>query len=216
MRSGMVMEITAEYSKVFNDSPTLDELPEGVSRKTLLKISSFFLGFANRDSELHYAKEFIKMVFRGENNKFANDVFLKIKENEDRVALETGSRRPTIVANHITSLSLFEYAYNNLDDTETLSEAEIKVNVFKAYLLLNEINTTKTHDAWDSVEGLELKDPLSARIMAMSYGYSDLINYGKRELIVTQIIKSIHFFEFLESDARTIPVVNVGTKSNDW
>ena len=111
---------------------------------------------------------------------------------------------------------MFEYAYNNLDDTETLSEAGIKVNVFKAYLLLNEINTTKTHDAWDSVEGLELKYPLSARIMAMSYGYSDLINYGKRELIVTQIIKSIHFFEFLESDARTIPVVNVGTKSNDW
>ena len=65
MRSGMVMEITAEYSKVFNDSPTLDELPEGVSRKTLLKISSFFLGFANRDSELHYAKEFIKWSSEG-------------------------------------------------------------------------------------------------------------------------------------------------------
>jgi hypothetical protein len=194
MRSGMVMELIAEYSKIFDDSPNIDDLLKGISKATLLKISSFFLGFENRNSKFQDSKDFIQMYFSPENLSFATSVYKKVRELENNSEKETGKYTAIRFTSHITSLSLFEYAYNNLDDIQSLSEADIEINVFKAYLLLNEVNLKKTITAWESVDELEVDNPISARLLTTSYGYSDLINYDKHMLIITQIIKSIYFF----------------------
>jgi len=146
MSLGLNIQITLEYSKIFTDSPDLDSLMSGISRKLFLNVASFFLGFSSIKSEFNNNQKFIEMFFRNENHDFANEVFKKIKQFEKKVG------KDVLIPNHLTSLCLFEYAFKNLDETEYQTEKESEINIFKAYLLINEINNAKGQKAFNSIE----------------------------------------------------------------
>lgn len=196
MDSGFKMELLLEYSKIFDDEPKLEDLLSGIGRNTLRKIAVFFLGFDNQNSKFHDPKEFIKMLFGRENNGFANDVYDKVK------AYQKQTQAKIIIPYTLTSLTLFQHAFQHLDENETLTEAEIEVNVFKACLLINEIYTTKAHKASDTVKSIKEDNHLSELIFTMFYADSDLINFDPNQILTAQMIKSIMLFEMLEQDER--------------
>ena len=201
MDSGFKMELVLEYNKVFIDHPNIDDLLSGISRSTLLKLSTFFLGFDNQNSDYQDPKKFISMFFQAKNNAFANDVYDKIK------AYQKSAQAAIIIPSAITSLTLFEYAFKNLDETETLSEAEMEINIFKAYLLINEQHANKAKKAKKTVTDVKDEPYLSELIFTMSYADSDLMNFNPRQLFMSQIVKSIMLFEMLEGDERAAPLL---------
>ncbi len=196
MDSGFKMELILEYSKIFDDEPKLEDLLSGIGRNTLRKIAVFFLGFDNQNSKFHDPIEFIEMLFCKENIGFVNDVCDKVK------AYQNTTQAKIIIPYTLTSLTLFEYAFQHLGENETLTQVEIEVNVFKACLLINEVHTIKAHKAFDTVKSIKEDNYLSELIFTMSYADSDLINFDPYQILTAQIVKSIMLFEMLEQDGK--------------
>jgi hypothetical protein len=203
-----------QYSQIFDDDPPeLGTLLKGISRSTLLKAGSYFLGFANEGSAYSDFKDFLEMFFRAENAEIGNHVYKRILKLK-----ETSSNEISFV-NPQSILQLFEYSFNNLDETHSQSEAEAEVNTFKAIILLNQINNENQEKGLASTNGLDSGIQLAAISLAMSYPNSEFINYNLFEILIAQLVKAVYLFEFLENRDDTNPLLAAFLNSfncKDW
>ncbi|WP_166962121.1 hypothetical protein [Yeosuana marina] len=198
------MELTGKIVITFNDifpeedSLEINEYLEGIERDLLIKFSSFIMGFS-RNSEYENPLSFLRMYFSKENADFVKIVFKNLKAfvDKDDYGMDTYSF-PFIVS----SLSFFENAYDkDYGASQNYTDQEIEVRVFKAYLVLNKINTTdRTITLNESTK--HLKEDISKYSTAYCLGLflnsSDFSNYDIRKIFVTQTIRAISFFHFLE------------------
>lgn len=194
------MEQIAEFSVVFPDEERKQpiEYLRGISRDLLLNVGAFFLGFSNQNSEFKHYRDFLSMMFRKENQAFANDVFERLKAMEAHAASENRTSRVRII-NPASSLLLFELGFEYLTDEQTQTEAEAEINIFKAYLVINDQLTDKDRLARSSTKDLPEEINLAGLVFTQSYPFSDLSNYDRRELIVCQFLRACLLFDFLES-----------------
>ena len=187
-----------EYRQVFDgEQPTVSDLLQGISRSMLLKTASFFLGFANIGSKFAHYKDFLEMFFAAENSDMANDIFEKVR------AIEEKDQRGITFVSPQSILQLFEFAFNNLDDSNTQSSQEIEVSVFKAIVLLNQVNNQKQEEGMAGVKDEDDTIKLPALSIAMSYPNSEFINYEIAEVLLGQFVRAIYLFEFLEENEHT-------------
>ncbi|WP_323756061.1 hypothetical protein [Roseivirga sp.] len=191
-------KLILEFNRVFEeDSKELSEYLTGISKETLLKIGAHFLGLKRNNSEFQTPAKFLGMFFRKENNEFAQNVLDKI------LLLEKETNRQVAIPIAQSSLQLFEYTFDNLNDIQTQTEAESEISIFKAYLVLNQQNTGKDDVASQSVEDLPKEEVFPNLILAQTFPYFDLVNYSSREIFTCQLIKAIFLFEFLERNEQT-------------
>ncbi|HEV8081930.1 MAG TPA: hypothetical protein VGP55_01950 [Chitinophagaceae bacterium] len=140
------------------------------------------------------------MFFREENADFANQIYNNIKEFEDRgVHIK--------IINSYASLNLFECFFSQPDERETQTEAEFERNLFKAYLIFNSEFTEKQSIVFSSCELLDDKLKIPMLLFCMEYPVSDKSNYDINQIWVTQTIKAIYLFEFLEANIKTWPLL---------
>jgi len=214
MTSGFTIDLLVTFGEVFDEEPKdLKTYLTGISRTKLLNVGAFFLGFANRNSQFKDYKEFLSMFFRQENNVLANEIFVKLNELQQKANAEL------IIVNPLTFLQLFEFCFDNLTEDDSQTEAESEVNIFKSILYLNEQNIKLQNVAFTSTEDVKDVSKLAAISLSQSFPYSELINNDTSEVLVGQMIKSIFFFEFLESDPRTNTLLTEFLKhfeSPDW
>lgn len=180
-----------------NEQPlTIEQYLSGGSKSVILNSSAFFLGFKNSKSEFSDNQKFLKMFFRTENVQFANQIYKNIKEVEDK-GIEID------IINSYTSLKLFEYFFSKPQEEESQTQIEFERNLFKAYLVLNSQFTKKQSIAFTSCENIteELKLPMS--LFCMEYPVSDKTNFNITQIWMTQMIKGIYLFQFLESNKKT-------------
>lgn len=197
MNSAFNPIVILEYSKIFDEETDLKTLLTGISKSTLLKVSSFFLGFSNEGSKYFDPKDFLAMYFQKENNTLANEIYDKIK------VYQKSTKNEITIPNTLTSLYLFEYAFQHLDENENLSSAEIEIRVFKAYLLINESHALNVNKAKETTQSGKPENHLSEFLFTMAYADSDLINFDTNKIFTSQIVKSIMLFEMLEQDKST-------------
>ena len=115
---------------------TIKQHLAGENKDIILNAAAFFLGFKNHQSEFDDNLRFLKIFFREENADFANQIYNKIKEFENKgINIK--------IINSYSSLNLFEYFFSQPDERETQSEAEFERKLFKAYLILNSEFTEK-------------------------------------------------------------------------
>src|SRR5690606_2846920 len=107
------------------------------------------------------------------------------------------------IINPLTAVQLFECSFDNLLELETQTKPQIEINIFKAILSQNEENAKFQQLAVETTRGLTSEIQLEAMIFSKSFADSELLNYNLTELFPVQIIKSIHLFEFLESNSNT-------------
>lgn len=199
-----------EFSTVFKETPKdLNGYLGGISRNKLLTITSFMLGFANRNSKFDSYYELLGMFFCAENNELANQIYKILQTFEAKVKV------PLKIINPLTALQIFEYSFDRVDENETQTKAEIERNIFKAILFQNEMNTTKQMEAFKSTEGIKMPFRIPLLAMSQSLPFSELINYDQGELLAGQIIKSIFLFEFLEFHPRTNTLLSAFLKYFD-
>lgn len=191
-------QLLVEFSAIIDDEPgELKDYLTGISRATLLNATTFLLGFSNRNSEFDSFYELLSMFFRAENNDFAN------KMNDRLKALQEKRQVPLRIISSYSALQLFEYGFDNLNDEETQTKAESEVNLFKAIILQNQLNTTRQMLAYQSTENLPLPRRIPWLNLSQSLPFSELLNYDLKEVFACQLIKSIFLFEFLESNQTT-------------
>ncbi|MBW8050174.1 MAG: hypothetical protein FVQ77_07525 [Cytophagales bacterium] len=214
MEKGLHLKLLVEFSAVFDEEPKdLETYLTGISRSMLLNVAAFFLGFSNRKSKYENYKNLLETFFCAENNSIANQIYFKLMKLED------DKRKEIIIIQPQSSLQLFEYCFDNLSNDETQKKAEAEVNIFKAYLYLNEQNTTKEQTAFISTKNLPQWLRIAGISLSQSYPYSELINYDIKEVFVGQIIKSIFLFEFLETNPKTqllLVKFNKHFNCSDW
>jgi hypothetical protein len=180
-----------------------DEVPlkpeqylEGGSKEVILKVATFFLGFKSHDSEFENNQHLLKALFCEENQAFAARIYEKI------VVLENGGIEVGII-NPYCSLILFELYFSRPEIEATQTDPEFERNLFKAYLAIISQLLETQKSAVNST--LDLENPLKTSMMmfCMHYPMADKMNFDIKEIWVTQCIKAIYLFQFLETNPRT-------------
>ena len=198
MKTGVQQKTILEFREVFEEeAKPLGVYLKGISRAKMLMVGAHFLGFDNRKSKFHNHKEFFSMYFCAENNALANSIYKQV------VKLETDGQASIIIVNALSSLQLFEHCFENLDETDTQTNAEIEVNLFKAYLFLNQLNTEKDSIASKSCKALGVEFQFAGMTLAQSFAYSDIENYNLAETFTCQFVKAVYLFEFLSTHKDT-------------
>jgi hypothetical protein len=191
------MKLLLEFEAAFPNEKarTVEEYLKGGGRSVILNVASFLLGFKNQKSQYANHKEALEMFFSEENVAFAQQVFARIKELEKSNRVQIFSVQ--------SALELFETFFQKPEEKETQGKADFEVNMFKALLVLNSQYTEKQKMASQSTQGLdELEFPM--KLFCMVYPISDKLNYNMQEQWVTQILKAIFLFEFLEENAKDL------------
>ena len=179
---------------------SIEQYLAGSSREMILNAAAFFLGFKNHKSKFDDNREFLGMFFRKENNGLANQIYERIKEFEKK-GVRIG------IINTYSSLKLFEYFFSRPEEPETQTQAELEVNLFKAYLALNSEFTEKQSIAFPSAQESDEELKIPMMMFCMQYPVSDKSNYDINQIWATQMIKAIYLFQFLESHEKTQPLL---------
>jgi hypothetical protein len=201
--SSVQMSQILEFSVAFpNETPqSIDVYLKGGSKNVILNVASFFLGFKPYNSKYNDNKELLKAIFGPENNDIANEIYDKIKPFEKK-----GTRIGVI--NIYSSLNLFERFFSKEENIETQSDAEFERNMFKAYLVLNSEFTEVQSIAFSSTNELDDKLKVPMKMFCAQYPVSDKMNYDIHQIWITQIIKAIYLFQFLEKQTNTQPLLD--------
>lgn len=191
-----------EYSAIFNDEPKdFREYLKGIDRNYLLEVIAHFLAMSNSKSRFEKYEDLIQMFFSSENHAFMLEAFGKLRE------LESRNEAPLILINPITTLKIFEHCFERVNGTKrTLTKSEIERNLFKAILVVNQDNTKLQERASTTTEKFKSKLEFywSVYFLSQSYPYSELVNHNLKQITVSQFIKSIFLFEFLEINSQTV------------
>lgn len=196
---GQLLEFETAFPN--EEKQSIEQYLTGSSREMILNAAAFFLGFKDHKSKFDDNKEFLGMFFQAENNELANQIYSRIKEIENK-GVRIG------IINTYSSLKLFEYYFAKSEETETQTKAELEVNLFKAYLVLNSEFTQKQSVAFPTANESddELKIPMM--LFCMQYPVSDKSNYDIAQIWATQMIKAIYLFQFLEVNEKAKPLLS--------
>ncbi len=200
--NSVTMGLILEFEIAFPDEDRLsiEQYLAGSSREMILNAAAFFLGFKNNNSKFDDNREFLGMFFRTENKEVANQIYGRIKEYEKK-GVQIG------IINTYSSLKLFEYFFSKPEEPVSQSEAELEVNLFKAYLALNTEFTTKQSIAFPSAQESDEELKIPMMMFCMQYPVSDKTNYDINQIWATQMIKSIYLFQFLETHDKIQPLL---------
>ncbi|WP_086543257.1 hypothetical protein [Algoriphagus antarcticus] len=146
--------------------------------------------------------------FSGDNAQYYLDMENRIREFAKRFP-----NAEMIIFNPPSSLSFLEHLLKYLESKEgepenRRSNAQMERNLLNAYLIINErFNRSK-----NGIEELRKTDP-NEEVYWLSlykpFQYADLINRDLRELYLIEIYKGILFFEFLEYNPQTKPILQL-------
>lgn len=195
--------IPLPYNLIFpEEAPQeLFEYFNGIDKEFLKKAGAFLLGLNNRNSKWEDPKDFVALFFSQGNADIANQILLKIEN--------LGDEYKYTIPYEVSSLKLFEYVFDNeIPNENILSQEQQEVNIFKAYLLLNQLTTEEA----GKITAVSLIDvpadrKPAAALIANHFHNFDLTNYDLDKLFSTQMIRSIMLFEFLENEPKAKPLL---------
>lgn len=192
------MKLVLSFAEVFpGETPKqLHEYLQGIDRKTLMKIGSFFLGFNHRGSQYSDPIAFMQMFFSDANF----EIFQTASKNIETYLGQTGHTIENVeIPYAVSSLKFFEFAFNIAEAVDyKKSEEEAQIDIFKAYLLINQ-QLTKVRDS--TIHQIDDLLPLHKKatgiLLFLQLHNFDLTNYDIDKLFSTQFLRALMFFDFL-------------------
>lgn len=185
------------YSDLFTDDPkSLADYIQGRPKDDLLKICSVLVNASQASSKLNDARALVVQWFSGENRIFRDGILSELTDRDG-------------IANAIASLDLLEWLVTNeISETPVQSYAHLEVDLFKAYLLLNDEQSKIEEKAFKNLppdQEDNFDERITAFILTQNYHSYDLTNYDRLNLLVAQVVKSILFFKYLATSDVLIP-----------
>lgn len=189
----MQQYIRLEYKDCFSDTPL--EIPyylQEISRDTLLKLCSLFL---SRQQEI--VETYLSSYFTEENNMYINQLWSQLRLAKEDI-------EHYIITNIESTLRLYEFVFDNIHSTETtLTDSEVEMNIFKAYLLFNTQVNQCDITANKSTEKI-IENRAKAILLAQMFQYFDITNYSFKQELYVQTIKAVYLYNFLSSNAKSL------------
>jgi hypothetical protein len=176
------------YEDLFEDKPlALTEYLKGINKNDESKLLSLLVNSAHPSHSNNNSVELVKNWFSGGNEAIKTEILRKISEGDS-------------IINITSSLKFAELLLKReISEDVTYSNEEIELNVFKAYLLLNGDQDEIEEAGHNALPNGELtEDRLNALVLAMNFHDYDLTNYDIFEILISQVIKSVEFFNYLE------------------
>ena len=131
-----------------------------------------------------------------QNEALAERIFHQIS------TIEKQEKSTARILQQKTALQFFQHAWNRPDEPETLQEKDIEVNILKAYLLLNTKYIEQQSVATSGSDEFLGISELAAWALSATFSDFELVNHSTPNLFVTQLIKAVNLFLFLESDTK--------------
>ncbi|MEQ8362031.1 MAG: hypothetical protein RH948_04125 [Cyclobacteriaceae bacterium] len=193
---GLINGLQVGFKQVYAGQPDQDiaALLHGIPRGQLLKVVSGLL--AEQVKSINDVKELIDFWFRDDNLGFASDAYTRLKPIEDEF-------KNLSLAGAPAALKLYSYALNHLAEEKLLSDVQIEVNLFKAFLVQNDLLNLTDDKVTETTENLEFTLRWYGLHFAQSVRFSDVVNFDLYELFISEFIRSVLLFEFLESGPET-------------
>jgi len=205
--------VILSYSDVFSDENKskfdyLNLLPVDE-----LKLAGAFFINASKPGSPHFDPSFFLGKFFCEANQGVADLIF------EKILGLQNAQSQVLILNPLSSLQIAEYSLRlEENNVSNISDQEFEEILIKAYLKFNEENI-HDEEIKNSVQGYMGNDQFAARTLLSIIAYHDLINYNIYDVIVSQFIKAIYLFEFLEQNSSFKPILNKFLQNysyNDW
>ena len=182
------------FDEIFEEEALpIHEYLKSFNKKSLIDFSTHFLSYTHTSGNYSDNKKFIEEFFSYENSEIADNILLKIQKLS---RINSGER---VIINRESSLNLFEIILSIPDTDIPLSTKDFEINMFKAYLVSNQIIVRKQDKLYAYTETLSEEERVPAILLALSISNSDYVNYNLQRVLLSQIIKATIFLEFAES-----------------
>lgn len=185
----MEMRLRLNYESFFNENDNIQDLIEPLNKLDLLRAVSYITNKSRTE------KDSIETI----NNWFRNPLH--------KLNLIPITPTNTSILNIFSSLKLLNYIYEKEDiKTDVIIDTdEFELRQFKTYLLLNSEQDKIEKAGKDKLPQNGSDEHLSASLLIMAYHDHDLQNYILNEVFLTQFIKAIDFFQFIENEPKLAP-----------
>lgn len=205
---GLIRGAQVGFKETYPEQSSQDvsELLKGIPKNTLMIVLPGIL--ANLFKGSKKIKDMLGIWFRAENNGFANDAFARIKPIEDET-------KRVILASIPSALKIYSYALNNLTEDRSLTDAQIEVNLFKAFLTQNDEINKIDEVVTKTTKGLPFEWLTTGHHFANGIRFLDVTEYDINELFISEFIRAVLFFEFLASNKEATPLLNLFCKTYD-
>lgn len=196
MSEKMHKQIVLTFEQLFSTRTpkSVEEYLKGGDKKIVLNAATYFTAIKGHGSVFNELNAVVKLFFGPQNNEYAKEILVQSKliSNTSNISF----------FNIWSSLKLFETFFQINENDITQSDSEFERNLFEAYLVFNSEFTRKQSTAFSSVAEIPNNIRLSALYFSMHFIIADKINVNLHEMWLTQTIKSIYLFQFLNNDPR--------------
>jgi hypothetical protein len=198
--------IVIGYKDIFEDEPnTIDEYLNGIDKLSLIKILTFLLERTNTIKEPANSIEYVRQYFSGTNNEIKQYVINKIYNHAHE------NKNDLIVFSSTTILELLSLTSSMVDSPRAKPIEQIEIDFFKIILIKNDVFLDKERSLINSINSKPI-DKLTNelyQIIVSQIPSFELINHNPANVLVTQAIKSIFLFKYLDSSAETKVLKNI-------
>lgn len=188
---GLTNGVQVGFAETYPDGQALEiaVLLDGIPQSQLLKVVSGLL--AEQVKSIKNVSELINFWFRSTNAQFANDALARLQPIENQY-------KNLSVAGAPAALKLYSYALNHLTEETLLNDEQTEINLFKAFLVQNDLLNTTDDKVRETTEALPFEYRWCGSHFAMAVRFSDVVNFDLSELFICEFIRAVLFFEFLE------------------
>lgn len=199
MKKTVKLHQLLEFETCFPDEEVLSpiEYLKGCDKSLILKLAAIFNTIDVRNEKENDCKEIFEKIFCHQNRDFKHYILAKIEE------LERHSKIKVLVFNPYSNIKLFEYFFNQPEGKEIQNAVEFERNFIKAYLAINSQNTKNDEISSEVIKKLPLNMQTAMSLLCILFPKSDKVNYNKNELWISEILKAIYLFKFLEENPTT-------------
>lgn len=104
-------------------------------------------------------------------------------------------------------LQLFQFGFKRPDEPHTVSDEELEIRLFVACLLLNTPYINQQSAANKAAEQLLPAATVARFALTSMFSDFELVNQRPAQILWAQLMKSVRFFEFMESQPRFAPLM---------
>jgi hypothetical protein len=116
-------------------------------------------------------------------------------------------------------LQLFQLGFKRDDEPHTVSDHELECQLFMACMLMNTPYINQQLAATEAAKQLLPATTVASFVLPGMFSDFELVNQRLAQILSAQLLKSVRFFEFMESEPRFAPLLQAFVSHhgcNDW
>jgi hypothetical protein len=220
----MIRKLLVGFDDVFESQvpATLEQILtrvlSGVSRRWLLQGVTQLLGYVNQVPAVERTHTLDMQHIFGSQGLWQKPQALDYYEQVTNFGISHGKRELSVL-HPKPLLQLFQLGFQRADEPHTVSDQEWECQLFLACMLMNTPYINQQSAATKAAKQLMPAASLARFMLPSMFADFELINQRSAQILSAQLLKSVRFFEFMESEPRFVPLLQAFLRHHgctDW